>query len=536
MSEEIIEIDQPCKVNIPLFLHQLKSIEAMEKLERTQEVELTSCIYITTKVGVLGDLPGYGKSLSTLGLISRTLDEPIAATYISEQRTVFPFVTQVKAEMLQQLKCSLILVNVSLISQWIQELNRTLLRFTAIYKNSEIEDIDLSAYDVILVGNNIYNLFSQVYRKKSWKRFIIDEPASLKLSSMEPSHSLFNWLITGTPNELYQKRRTGFLNDLLPPDDMSDMFQHLIIKNDDHFVKSSYEMPITRHLYYKCAGNLSEFFEGIASDSMLEMLQAGNISGVFSILESTSSNSVDSITIFDAYKSRKMKRLSELQKESEMDDKIIEKIETIQNHIDILDEKIFKYIMHQPCMICNNQHTLQPYVLSCCQHIFCGSCVTDKCPICKSEGIQKIQLILKQTNSDKEIIHYAHHYSNTTRYPYKISILMDIVGDAVDKKILIFSNYNDSFVVIKKFLDERKLSYLELRGTKEKRDNTIDSYKTGSVNILLLNTIHSGAGLNLQETSDIILYHKIHEYQKIQVVGRANRIGRKIQLTVHYLE
>ena len=85
-------------------------------------------------------------------------------------------------------------------------------------------------------------------------------------------------------------------------------------------------------------------------------------------------------------------------------------------------------------------------------------------------------------------------------------------------------------------MDEKKLSYLELRGKKEKRDNAIDSYKTGSVNILLLNTIHSGAGLNLQETSDIILYHRLHEYQKIQVIGRANRIGRKIQLNVHYLE
>ena len=105
-----------------------------------------------------------------------------------------------------------------------------------------------------------------------------------------------------------------------------------------------------------------------------------------------------------------------------------------------------------------------------------------------------------------------------------------------DKKILIFSNYNETFNVIKRFLDEKKYNYLELRGTKEKRDNVIDSYKFGNVNILLLNTIQSGAGLNLQETSDIILFHKIHDYQKIQVIGRANRIGRKIELNVHYLE
>lgn len=113
---------------------------------------------------------------------------------------------------------------------------------------------------------------------------------------------------------------------------------------------------------------------------------------------------------------------------------------------------------------------------------------------------------------------------------------MNIISDASHKKILIFSNFNESFTIIKKYLDEKQISYLELRGTKEKRDNTIDLYKTGNVNVLLLNTIHSGAGLNLQETTDIIMYHRLHDYQKTQVIGRANRIGRKLFLNVHYLE
>ena len=118
----------------------------------------------------------------------------------------------------------------------------------------------------------------------------------------------------------------------------------------------------------------------------------------------------------------------------------------------------------------------------------------------------------------------------------KIHQTMSIISDAVNKKILIFSNFNESFATIKKCLEEKHILYLELRGTKEKRDNTIDMYKTGNVNVLLLNTIHSGAGLNLQETTDIIIYHRLHDYQKTQVLGRANRIGRKMNLNVHYLE
>jgi SNF2 family DNA or RNA helicase len=314
------------------------------------------------------------------------------------------------------------------------------------------------------------------------------------------------------------------MNDLLPDD--VEMFQHIILKNEDQFVKSSYDMPVTKHLHYQCLGNVSTLFDGILSDTVIEMIQAGNISGVYNNLTEEKENTF--LTIIDAYKSRKMKRLQELQKEEV---KNIEKIKMIESHLNLLHEKIFKYVIQYPCMICKKDHE-KPSVLTCCQHIFCGTCVTNVCPLCRSEEFMAIPLEIKELSGDEEQVvvgNYSHRKN-------KIETILDIISDAKDKKILVFSNYNESFTILKKFLDEKGLCYLELRGTKEKRDNTIDLYKTGSVNILLLNTIHSGAGLNLQETSDIILYHRIHEYQKIQVIGRANRIGRKIQLNVHYLE
>ena len=70
MEEEKVEIianiEQPNDINVPLFLHQLKSIEEMEKLENTKEITLNSTIYLSTKLGILGDLPGYGKVYPSL--------------------------------------------------------------------------------------------------------------------------------------------------------------------------------------------------------------------------------------------------------------------------------------------------------------------------------------------------------------------------------------------------------------------------------------------------------------------------------------
>lgn len=522
----VTSIPQPYDINIPLFLHQLKSIEDMELLESEKEISLNTTIYINTKLGVLADLPGYGKSLSVLGLISRTKNiKGLESEVAVEKIKYHDYVSVVKTDITKRVNCSVILVNVSLMSQWVSELNRTLLNYIAVHKISDIEEINISQYDVILVSSNVYNVFCQVHKKKFWNRFIIDEPSSLKMS-MDEIYANFYWLITGTPNDLYLKRTTGFLNELLPAD--IDTFNHLVIKNDDEIVKSSYNMPTTRNIYYKCKGCISSLFEGIVTDNVLEMIQAINISGVFNAF-SVGDNEDTTMTIYEAYKNRKKRRLEELNSEKV---KKTEKIETIENHINLLEDRILRYVMQNKCVVCNTEYK-DVSVLSCCQQIYCGCLnnLNDSCPLCKSREFINIPMNIKDMMSTS-----LEDYKQENDTKHKIEKMLEIIGEDSNKKILIFSNYNETFNIIRRFLDEKKHNYLELRGTKEKRDNTIDSYKSGNVNILLLNTIQSGAGLNLQETSDIILFHRIHDYQKIQVVGRANRIGRKIELNVHYLE
>ena len=64
---------------------------------------------------------------------------------------------------------------------------------------------------------------------------------------------------------------------------------------------------------------------------------------------------------------------------------------------------------------------------------------------------------------------------------------------------------------------------------------SLENYRNGSVNILLLTTIQYSAGIDLINTTDIILYHDMTEHIKTQIIGRANRIGRKIPLMIHHL-
>jgi SNF2 family DNA or RNA helicase len=53
--------------------------------------------------------------------------------------------------------------------------------------------------------------------------------------------------------------------------------------------------------------------------------------------------------------------------------------------------------------------------------------------------------------------------------------------------------------------------------------------------VIFITNLESTAGVNLQSASDIILYNDMPPSIREQIIGRANRIGRVGQVTVHTL-
>ena len=64
----------------------------------------------------------------------------------------------------------------------------------------------------------------------------------------------------------------------------------------------------------------------------------------------------------------------------------------------------------------------------------------------------------------------------------------------------------------------------------------INNYDTGKIKVLMLNAKYYGSGLNLQMTTHIIICHKMDENTKIQIIGRAQRVGRTCSLKIYELE
>ena len=65
--------------------------------------------------------------------------------------------------------------------------------------------------------------------------------------------------------------------------------------------------------------------------------------------------------------------------------------------------------------------------------------------------------------------------------------------------------------------------------------NIVDKYRSNAddrIDVLVLNAKHFGSGLNLENTTDIFLYHNMGGPMTNQVLGRAQRPGRTSPLRI----
>lgn len=104
------------------------------------------------------------------------------------------------------------------------------------------------------------------------------------------------------------------------------------------------------------------------------------------------------------------------------------------------------------------------------------------------------------------------------------------------RKVLVFANYNETLGLIENTLRERNIEFLRLGGTYREMADTVKEFQKSSASVLLVNSQHHCAGLNIQFATDEVFFHKILDGNiEAQVAGRAQRIGRKHNLRLHYL-
>jgi hypothetical protein len=444
----------------------------------------------------------------------------------------------------EKLDVTLVLASQSIIHQWYEECQKTPLSVKMITSKKLVDTVMVENYDVILVTPTMFNRLVLKYHQIAWKRFIFDEPGHLKIPSMLSILAGFIWLVTATPNAIISQHRKcrSFMNDLIcfaGSEPFTIQFDYMIIKNSDEFIEQSFAMPLPNHLYYKCYNAIYNTVNGFVSENITQMISAGNIQGAIKELGGGETHNIAELV--------RQKKLSERE---ELECKLLKyKTKNKTKQFDIVSVKIeridvqlkeltgrYEEILKGDCSICFSTIS-NPVMEPNCQNIFCGECLlkwmeTKKtCPLCR-DSIQSNDLIYINTENRNQL----SKKSEPTQSKTKINTVINLLKDNPDGKFIIFSDWDQTFLPIRTHLVNNNITFIEVKGCVSERQKNITNFKDGNIQVIFLNSRFNGAGINLQEATDIIVYHEMNDETLNQIIGRANRIGRLESLNVHHLQ
>lgn len=563
-------ITQPHALKRSLLPHQLRSVHEMEKREECSAIRLKNfCIH--SNIGIYADIVGYGKTLAVIALLLRDrmpFDNDLP--YMNEIITqIYGQGCIIKKQILQyqKINCNLIVVSQSIIKQWLQEFSYTDLRVTVVNNRKRCELLDPHLYDAVLCSPTMYNHLISRFPNCAWKRFVFDEPTHIRISGMQKIVAGFHWLITATPDMLLYtnnyRNPCHYLGSLFGSHFDYNVFKQLIFKNDDDFVRASFELPPLTHRYHQCFTTITSLLKNIISEHVSEMISAGNIEGAVKSLGGTSSNN-----IIDLIRSEKMEFIREaelkIQRYSRLQDhtrvqKWEAKRKEMKDDLHQLEDRIHVVFRTNQCNICLGvQH--KTVMLRCCYNMYCGYCILkwfekkDTCPLCRNQIDASFLIYIQDCLPSSTVVVSPESSSGTiqessavlspqplpdgvqsgvTTQRSKMDVIRDLYHNKQGAKFIIFSDYDETLKLLQQYFE---FPILEVKGKMETRNKVLDTFKNSDHGqILFLNSLDNGAGLNLQEATDVILFHSMTETTQTQIIGRCHRMGREHELVVHHL-
>ena len=588
------KILQPQCISVELMSHQKTMIQRMLDIEETGEIKINNYsqrkyssllqipgkeAILNTNFGVLGDKVGSGKTLMIITLIS--IKRTIKEKHVEMGGSQF-YSLKIKNNS-QNINTNLIIVPHKLLPQWKEsfdnfspntrvytvaankDIDKIVRVNKEIKKNWENEDIIITSeeivkknvdeFDAILVGETMYKRFYKACENFKFNRIIIDEADTIKLPRELSFQFNFLWLVTGTPKGLFDSNKV-FINKLFK-EDYLDVNKYFVIKNDDNYIEQSIKLPHPKRLKIKCITPKElNLIKDLIPPSILQMINAGNSEQAIKTLNcniDTDENILQVITknLRDSIANKEIELEAERKKNYNINQKKeheqrIKFIETMLNKLRTKYEEIKKkiYTLNEDyCPICMSNFT-NPVMVECCKNAFCFDCLAvsvgelknNKCPYCRQIISQKDIHIFSSDNSDNNKLNKSDE-SNKYQIKDKLEVLVDLISNKPNGSFMIFANYMETFSKIEHKLIEIGISYCILKGHASVVKKHIDDFAEKKVKILMLNAQFFGAGMNLQMTTDIIMYHRFNKEMEEQIIGRAQRLGRSndIPLNVYYL-
>lgn len=535
--------------------------------------------YVRANLGIIGDKVGSGKSFTLLALI---LVNPMPKvkynkTFVYGQGHMGFKMNPVTDSVMLDL--NVIVMSHSLVKQWetyVKSFTDNLKIFVVNSKKTfAILETKLREIDLLFVTANFYKNV-QMYmndRDITVKRLIFDEVDTAYTPNAKRINAKFYWFITasyknilnpyprwhynhtdwresyqitsGIHNNLFAKNVFVSFLKTMSAEELKCV-DRLVLKNNDDFVERSFNlMEYQTHVIQCKTPKVVNILHGISNKRIVQCLNAGDVATAISLMNQE--NIGDEENIINIVKRDFWNRLNNANLRLEMAQNYIfsnpsnreariKKIESereeMAQKIQMIEERVRESNL---CNICYSDMTTKS-ITKCCKNSFCFECITSwlvrnpKCPLCKSNMCESdLYLMVKDyvPQSDPES-------SRLEKLDQMRVLLRDVVMKRENYKLLIFSEYDYVFSNLIDVVKDLNAEYGFLKGNSI--GNNVSRYKNNSnFNILFVNPMAYGSGLNLENTTDIIMFHKLNEQVTKQVIGRAQRPGRKEQLHVWFL-
>ena len=265
---------------------------------------------------------------------------------------------------------------------------------------------------------------------------------------------------------------------------------NVVCKCDDQFVKKSLNLPDPISRIIKCDDEHIQMFKDILTDSQMSALNAGDHNIIHRMMNKSG------LVTPHIYK----------EVSAHYADYLYKKTDTLEEMEELLKKSV----------IINDDGGASEKA----QNILINK-INDLRRIRKNYNILKGRL---DSVADFTILDYKE------KYLYN-EFLNDMNGGQT--KWLIFNDNSNVLIKYQEFLQTQGIKSAMLDGGNQRLiEKTIANYKEGDVQVLLLNSMIEGAGMNLENTTHLLFMHKTAEKFIGQVVGRAQRYGRKTPLNI----
>ena len=515
---------------------------------------------VRTRIGILGDCVGSGKSYVLLSLVLSTprsfvvQPDPVVKTYGGGR------VVLTHEDASTPVHTSLLVIPHNLCAQWEGYARQFSpdLSCVCVSRAKHVEALEdqLDRVDLVIVINTFYGSVATLLNARGCRlrRVMFDEADSMTIPATANVDASFYWFVSASyKNLIYPHREgrtattTGFVRWLFAEFSNAgarDLVRALVVRNDDAFVRLSMDFPDPETVHLACRTPLSIcVLDGLVDRGIIDCLNAGDIPGallhVSAKNRSTEENVVGLLIEKLLREAKNMESRIALvptleygeaaERDTEVQ-RLTRKRAELEHNVACIRERV---VSSHSCCICYDK-ILSKAVAPCCSNSYCFECISrwvsrsSCCPLCKVRLVASDLLVVQEVQMPPD----ATTLDKLERLKALVSSRMD---EAMPMKMLVFSTHDNAFVGITEVLQQLGVTHKFLRGNHFIVRNTVEQYKAGSLDVLLVNPIHYGSGMNFENTTDIVMFHRVGVEIEKQVVGRALRMGRTSTLRIWHL-